>query len=173
MCAARRRSCTARDDARGHLPRGRRHRAAFRASQDYDLWLRLPLGAGLANPPSRSTGGARTRAAACPRDEQLWSGHLRRRSRSSARTRYDSLAEFERAASREPYLAPGTYRLTVEAPGFKRYVREGRGREARAFLARARRSGDTRAAALGWQALSYAIALTPRAARARAQGGKR
>ena len=24
-----------------------------------------------------------------------------------------------------PYLAPGTYRLTVEAPGFKRYVREG------------------------------------------------
>src|SRR3981189_440067 len=24
-----------------------------------------------------------------------------------------------------PYLAPGSYRVTVEAPGFKRYVREG------------------------------------------------
>src|ERR1044072_5129908 len=24
-----------------------------------------------------------------------------------------------------PYLAPGTYTVTVEAPGFKRYVREG------------------------------------------------
>jgi hypothetical protein len=46
-------------------------------------------------------------------------------------------------------------------------VREGRTREARAFLARASRGGDTRMAALGWQALSYAVALTPRGRRAR------
>jgi hypothetical protein len=49
-------------------------------------------------------------------------------------------------------------------------VRDGRVAEARRFLRRAMERSGPRAAALGWWALSFAVALTPRARAAAASG---
>lgn len=175
------------------------YRPAFRAAQDYDLWLRLPERAGLANLPRplyrwrRHPGGVFERArmdqlrfAALARtlaDERRERGHAGEAARAAGRIDAgapdpaaapvaDSLAVFEA-------LGGDFERFAAEAPPGPRFaaelgercVRDGRVREARRWLARA--GGDAAAAprALAWWALSWPMGLTPRARRAEPAGG--
>jgi glycosyltransferase involved in cell wall biosynthesis len=144
------------------------YRAAFRAAQDYDLWLRFrpPAFANLPEPLYRwrsHPGGVFARA----RDEQLRFAALARAfAAERAQRGADSYDEFAAAGDWERFLEryPGRARL-LRLMG-ETWVREGRVAEARRLLARALRSGAG-AGALGWWLLSFGVALTPRAARAR------
>ncbi|MGE5179073.1 MAG: glycosyltransferase [Bacteroidota bacterium] len=158
------------------------YRAAFRASQDYDLWLRLPPEAGLANLPERlyewrfHPGGVFARR----RPEQIYYAAVSRAfAEERAAAGSDSIALLEgsrgdRAAFLERY--PRADRLRTLWG--ERLVREGRVGEARRILARAFSSPRSFAPALGWWALSWPVGLLPRArrhgrapARARGQEG--
>lgn len=149
------------------------YRAAFRASQDFDLWLRLPAGAGLANLSEPlyqwrlHPAGVFSRA----RDEQLRFAALARAFADERRlTGADSIAAFERAGNVERFLetwerGPELALLLGEV-----FARDGRIVEARRYLARARRSPRTRGGALAWSLIAGAVAFTPRARRARGAG---
>jgi glycosyltransferase involved in cell wall biosynthesis len=147
------------------------YRAAFGAAQDFDLWLRLPEGTGIANLEEplyrwrRHAGGVFSRA----REDQLRFTALARafaleRRESGA----DSITAFERAGGFDGFLAGYAHADRLRLLLGETYAREGRVREARAWLAGA--FGRVRSAgpALAWWALTWAVALTPRAARARA-----
>ena len=149
------------------------YRAAFRASQDFDLWLRLPQGTGLANLAEplfqwrHHPAGVFSRA----RDEQLRFAALARAFADERRlTGGDSIAAFERAGSFERFLdtwerGPELSLLLGEV-----FARDGRIVEARRHLARARRSPRTRGGALAWSLIAGAVAFTPRARRAAGEG---
>jgi len=149
------------------------YRAAFRASQDLDLWLRWPAGAGMANlvePLYRwrlHPGGVFHRA----REEQLRFAALARAFAAERRERgSDSLEAFERAGSVERFLetwerAPELALLLGEG-----FARDGRHAAARAHLARARRTPRTRLQAVAWTLVAGAVAFTPRARRVRVTG---
>lgn len=146
------------------------YRGAFRASQDLDLWMRLPPGTGIANLAEplyewrRHPGGVFTRA----RDQQLFYAAVARAFRDErAATGRDSVDLLAKTGSPEAFLAAYAF-----APRLARYlgealVREGRPAEARRHLARAMESGEERGAALQWWLLSWPVALTSRAREAR------
>ncbi len=147
------------------------YRAAFLASQDLDLWLRLPRDAGLANLAEPLYAWRRHGASvfARARDRQL---------------RYAALARAfsaERAAR-----GADSYDALVAAGDFERFLAKyrdrdrlclllgdvharGRVAEAWGWFARALSSPRTCAPALAWSAATCAIALSPRARRAEAR----
>jgi glycosyltransferase involved in cell wall biosynthesis len=146
------------------------YRAAFGASQDLDLWFRWPADSAMANlaeplyqwrmHPGSVFGRARER--------QLFFAALAREFAAERRELgADSYALLERDPRPEAFLAAysraGPLRLRLG----EAYVREGRVAEARRLLAIAMRAPGSRAAALGWWLLSWPVAFTPRAARAR------
>jgi glycosyltransferase involved in cell wall biosynthesis len=142
------------------------YRAPFRAAEDYDLYLRVPADAVLENLPDtlyawrRHPGNSYARARA---DHLFFLATARAFHAERRRTGGDSLRLLADSPDRDAFLAayPMAGRLLVclgEA-----YVREGRVGEARAFLRRAMRHTGARAAALAWWALSFGVALTPRA----------
>lgn len=147
------------------------YRGAFRASQDLDLWMRLPPGTDIANLAEplyewrRHPGGVFARA----RDEQVFYAAVARAFRDErATTGRDSADLLAKSAAPEAFLAAYGF-----APRLARYlgealVREGRPAEARRHLARAMASGEERGAALPWWLLSWPVALTSRARAARA-----
>ena len=145
------------------------YRAAFRMSEDLDLWLRMDP-ATLANLPEplyawRRHGSSQTaRGRATMLDYAAIARAFAEERRATGR---DSYALLERAGGRDELLAihPRAGRLALHLA--TAYLRDGRIGEARGFLSRAFADRDSRAAAaLLWLA-SYAVALTPRAARAR------
>lgn len=149
------------------------YRAPFLASQDFDLWLRLPSEAGLANLAEplyqwrHHPAGVFSRA----RDQQLRYAALARAFADERRiTGGDSIAAFERAGGIESFLETwerGPELALLLGEGF---TRDGRIALARDYLARARRSPRTRGGALAWSLIAGAVAFTPRARRARASG---
>jgi glycosyltransferase involved in cell wall biosynthesis len=147
------------------------YRAAFRSTEDLDLWLRLPEGTGLANLPERlyawrmhPRGGFSLR-----RDLNLryaavaraFADERRRRGRDS----YDLL---ERSGSLEEFEAGYLDRGRLEFYLGELYTREGRTADARRHLLRALSLGGMRRAAAPWWVLSWGVELTPRARRAKA-----
>ena len=152
------------------------YRGAFRASQDFDLWLRLPRETGLANlsePLYRwrlHPAGLFSRA----REQQLRFAALARAFADERRLTGggDSIAAFEHAGSFERFLetwerGPELALLLGEV-----FARDGRIVEARRYLARARRSPRTRGGALAWSLIAGAVAFTPRARRAAGTRGE-
>jgi glycosyltransferase involved in cell wall biosynthesis len=147
------------------------YRREFRASQDYDLWLRLPADAGLANLPEplylwrHHPRGVFARA----REQQLFYGALARAFAEERReTGADAYAALEAAAGPEAFVAsyPRAGRFALRLG--EAYTREGRVAEARRHLVPAFGDPRSRGEAFAWWALTFAVALTPRAARARA-----
>lgn len=140
------------------------YRAAFRASQDYDLWLRIPASAVLANLSDvlyrwrRHPKGVFTRA----RSLQIRFHALARTfAEERVATGCDGAEALSRAPDFDAFLA--TY---PRAGRFYRFlgedlVRERRGKEAREALAQARRLG-VRADAWPWYAMSFGADLVGR-----------
>jgi glycosyltransferase involved in cell wall biosynthesis len=145
------------------------YRAAFRMSEDLDLWLRMDPAtfANLAEPlyQWRRHGGSQT---ARGRGIMLDYAAIARAFAAERRaTGRDSYALLERAGERDALLAiyPRAAHLALELA--TAYLRDGRTAEARAFLARALAHGETKLEAAALWLASCAVALTPRAARAR------
>jgi glycosyltransferase involved in cell wall biosynthesis len=152
------------------------YRGAFGASQDLDLWMRLPADVGLANLPEalyawrHHPRGVFTRA----RDEQLFYAAVARVFRDEREaTGSDSVVALERSPSREAFMNAYPRAARLERYLGEAYVREGRPAEARRHLARALGDPGERNAALAWWLLSWPVAFTPRAHRAAARGGSR
>lgn len=146
------------------------YRAPFRAAEDYDLYLRMPGGATLANLPDalyawrRHPGNSFARA----RGDHLFFLAVARAFRDErAATGRDAIDLLAGTEDREAFLAryPFAGRLLFYLG--EAYTREGRVAEARRYLRRAMPHRDTRTAALGWWALSFGLGLTPRARAAR------
>jgi glycosyltransferase involved in cell wall biosynthesis len=145
------------------------YRAAFRMSEDLDLWLRMDPSA-FANLPEplyawRRHGGSQT---ARGRATMLDFAAIARAFAEERRaTGGDSYALLERARDRDELLRsyPRAARLALQLA--IAYLRDGRVAEARGFLARARAQPGARAQAAALWLASFAVALTPRAARAR------
>jgi glycosyltransferase involved in cell wall biosynthesis len=147
------------------------YRAAFRASQDYDLWLRMADLATFANLGEslyawrRHPGGVFAR----DRGRQVFHAAVARAFDEERRaTGADAIALLERAGDAEALYAAYPRRDRLAFFLGEALVREGRVLEARAWLARAMRAPRSAAAALAWWLLSVPVAWTPRAARARA-----
>ncbi|MBI1798049.1 MAG: glycosyltransferase [Candidatus Eisenbacteria bacterium] len=150
------------------------YRGAFRASQDLDLWMRLPADAGLANLPDplyawrHHPRGVFSRA----RDEQLFYAAVARAFRDErAATGSDAIALLERSADPAAFIAAYPRAAQLERYLGEAYVREGRPADARRHLAHALADPDERGAALGWWLTSWPVAFTPRARRAAARAG--
>ena len=149
------------------------YRKAFRAAQDYDLWLRVPTDVGLWNIPEPlyewrfHPRGMFARA----RSEQIFYAALGRAfAEERAATGTDSIELLELLNDRrESFLEqyPRADRLRVLWG--ESLVREGRVSEARGLLRRALTSPRSSATALAWWLVSWPVALTPRARRHAAQ----
>jgi len=146
------------------------YREVFRASQDLDLWLRLPSGTGLANLPQplyqwRShKSGTYARA----RESQLFYSAAARAFAAERRESGTDSADLLRTHN-DPMSFAAAYRRGGD---FLRLhgellVRDGRTAPARRALAAALRAG--RWDALPWWLISWPVALTPRARRAGAK----
>jgi glycosyltransferase involved in cell wall biosynthesis len=142
------------------------YRAPFRAAEDYDLYLRMPAGAGLANLPEplyawrRHAGNSFARA----RNDHLFFLAVARAFRDErAATGRDSIEALAGAQSPEAFL--DAYRFPGRLLFYlgEAYTREGRVAEARRYLRRSIPHRDTRTAALGWWALSFGMGLARRA----------
>jgi glycosyltransferase involved in cell wall biosynthesis len=151
------------------------YRPAFRASQDYDLWLRIggaTTFANLAEPLyawRRHPGGVFARE----RDRQLFYAAVARAFAEERRaTGADSIALLERFDRAETLHAEYPRRDRLAFYLGEALVREGRVGDARRWLARAIGTPRSTAGALAWWALSFPVALTPRAARARAAAAR-
>jgi glycosyltransferase involved in cell wall biosynthesis len=141
------------------------YRQGFAASQDFDLWLRLPPDARLANLGDPlyqwrlHPGGVFRRA----RDEQLRFHALARVFAEERRERgVDSIEQLRQAGTFEQFLQhyPRAGRLLTRLG--ENYVREGRLAEARALLFRAMATPGARGGALAWFAASFLrVPLTP------------
>ena len=142
------------------------YRPAFAASQDFDLWLRLPATLGLANLGEtlyqwrRHPGGVFSR----DRGSQLRFAALARAFAAERAERgadcYDAL---ERAADFDTFLATYRDRDRLALMLGEALTREGRVREARRVLGLALASPRTAMAAAAWWGLTLAVGLTPRA----------
>jgi hypothetical protein len=151
------------------------YRAAFRMSEDLDLWLRMDP-ATLANLPEtlyawRRHGASQTaRGRATMLDFAAIARAFAEERRATGR---DSYALLEQARDRDGLLAlhPRAGRLALHLA--TAYLRDGRIAEARGFMARAFADPGARGPAAALWLASLAVALTPRAARARraAQAG--
>ena len=145
------------------------YRPAFRASQDYDLWLRLPEGAGLSNLPDAlyewrlHPAGVFSRA----RSDQLFYAAVARAVADERRaSRTDSVSLLEACADPDGFLRryPRAGRLALYLG--EGHVREGLAREGRRYLKRALADPDSRNAALPWWILAWAVPWTARGRRA-------
>ncbi len=141
------------------------YRACFRASQDFDLWLRMAPEVGLENLDEAlyewrlHPAGVFARA----RDEQLFYSAVARAFVEERREGGgDSAALLAELPDPETFLA--CYRRAGRLSLFlgEAYAREGRGAESRRYLARALRDPRSRASAAPYWALSWALPLTPR-----------
>lgn len=141
------------------------YRAAFCASQDLDLWLRLPPGTGIANLAEslyrwRLHGGS---AFSLRRDEQLRFAALARAFDEERRARgADALEEFERAGGWEPFLARYARADRLQLVFGEILARERRGSEARRALAAAMRRPRSAPAAAAWWLATWITVLRPR-----------
>jgi glycosyltransferase involved in cell wall biosynthesis len=142
------------------------YRAPFRAAEDYDLYLRMPVDMDLENLPEtlyawrRHPGNSFARA----RGEHLFFLATARAFHAERlATGRDSIELLAGDADPEAFLAAYPYAGTLLFQLGEAYVREGRVAEARRFLRRAFGRTGPRAAALAWWALSFGVALTPRA----------
>lgn len=146
------------------------YREVFRASQDLDLWLRLPSGTGMANLPGplyhwrQHAGGTYARA----RESQLFYSAA---ARAFAIERADSGTDS--AELLRTHIDPISFAAAYRRGGdFLRLygellVRDGRTTAARPALAAALRAG--RWDALPWWLISWPVALTPRGRAAEAK----
>jgi len=146
------------------------YRAPFRAAEDYDLYLRMPAGATLANLPDalyawrRHPGNSFARA----RGDHLFFLAVARAFRDErAATGRDAIDLLAAGEDHEAFLA--RYRFAGRLLFYlgEAYTREGRVAEARRYLRRAMPHRDTRTVALGWWALSFGLGLARRARAAR------
>jgi len=141
------------------------YRAPFRAAEDYDLYLRMPADAVLETLPEtlyawrRHPGNSFARQRG---DHLFFLATARAFDAERRATGRDSVPLLASSVDREAFLAGYRFAGTLLLHLGEAYVREGRVAEARRFLGRAMAQGP-RAAALGWWALSFAVALTPRA----------
>ena len=146
------------------------YREVFRASQDLDLWLRLPAGTGLANLPEplyhwrKHAGGTYARA----REAQLFYSAAARAFVAERRHSGTDSANLLRSHS-DPMSFAASYRRSGD---FLRIhgellVRDGRTVPARRALAAALRAG--RWDALPWWLISWPVAFTPRGRAAEAK----
>lgn len=146
------------------------YRAPFQASQDVDLWLRLPAGVELANLPEplyawrEHPGGVFSRA----RDRQLFFAAVARAFAEERRVTGggDSIALLAGAESPEAFLERYWRADRVLLRLGEILVREGRTGEGRELLRRAMATPRSLAAALPWWALSFPVAWSPRGRRA-------
>jgi hypothetical protein len=145
------------------------YRAAFRSSEDIDLWMRLAPVTGFANLPDvlygwrRHPGGSFTRA----RADQLFYAAVARAFRDERNsTGADSVGLLAAGGGPARFLAeyPRADRLARYLG--EAYVREGRPALARGYLNRALASPAEFVAALEWWLISWPVAFTPRARRA-------
>lgn len=142
------------------------YRAPFRAAEDYDLYLRLPADLELENLPEslyawrRHPGNSFARARG---DHLFFLATARAFQSERLATGRDSIQRLASAADQEAFLAAYPFAGTLLFHLGEAYVREGRVAEARNFLRRAMGRSGPRAAALAWWALSFGVALTPRA----------
>ena len=144
------------------------YRAAFRMSEDLDLWLRMDP-ATLANLPETLYGWRRHGASQTARGRATmldFAAIARAFAEERRATGRDSYALLERARDRDGLLAlhPQAGRLALHLA--TAYLRDGRIAEARGFLARAFADPGARAAAAALWFASLGVALTPRARRA-------
>ena len=147
------------------------YRRAFRAAEDYDLYLRLAERGTLANLAETVYSyrrHARNRTLASRTLELDFLALARAFARERAETGGDSLAEFEAAGSLERFLATYAHAGRLAFYLGEAYVRDGRLPEGRRHLRSALGRRGARREALGWWLLSVPVALTPRAARVRA-----
>jgi len=142
------------------------YRAPFRAAEDYDLYLRMPSGASLANLPEplyawrRHSANSFARA----RNDHLFFLAVARAFRDErAATGSDSIGAL--AASPTPEAFLDAYRFQGRLLFYlgEAYTREGRVAEARRYLRRSMPHRDSRTRALGWWALSFGMGLARRA----------
>jgi glycosyltransferase involved in cell wall biosynthesis len=152
------------------------YRGAFRASQDYDLWLRIAPSAGLANLAEPlyewrlHDAGVFSRA----RADQLFYAAV---ARAFAEERRDAGSDSESLLSNgmnadlllSRYPRAGRLALYLG----QLHAREGLGREARRFLSRALRDPQSRFEALPWWLLACVVPWTPRGRRAARRAGGR
>ncbi len=149
------------------------YRAPFRAAEDYDLYLRMPVDMDLENLPEplyawrRHPGNSFARARG---DHLFFLATARALHAERLATGRDSIALLAGSADPEAFLAAYPFAGTLLFQLGEAYVREGRVAEARRFLRRAMGRNGPRAAALGWWALSFGVALTPRARAAALSG---
>ena len=141
------------------------YRGAFRASQDYDLWLRVPADAGLANLPEPlyewrlhpSGVFSRTRL-----DQMFFAAVARTfadERRARGRDSVDLLALHPDPADFLEHY-PGTGRLSFYFG--EALAREGRAKEARHYLGRALHDPEGLRRAVPWWILTWLLPLTPR-----------
>ena len=148
------------------------YRAPFRASQDYDLWLRLGADAGLANLPEPlyewrlHPSGVFSRAR---HDQLFYSAVARAFADERRRSGSDSCALLESSGTPEPFLERYSHAGILEFYLGEVHAREGLAREARAHLRRALSDPESRVRALPWWALTWALPFTSRGRRARAR----
>jgi glycosyltransferase involved in cell wall biosynthesis len=143
------------------------YRAPFRASQDYDLWLRMAPHARFANLPEplyawrRHPGGVFARA----REAQIAYAAIARAFDEQRReTGGDAIAALAAAPDVERFVADSPRRARLAQLIGEGCVRDGRVAAGRRWLARAARWGAG-PGAYGWWAASLAVAVTPRAKR--------
>jgi glycosyltransferase involved in cell wall biosynthesis len=148
-------------------------RAAFRLSEDFDLWLRIPEDTGLANLPEplyawRQHGGGAT---ARERGPMLFYAAAARafadERRETGRDSYDLL---ERSPDPEAFLARYPRRGRLAFYRGELLAREGLGREARSFLLRAVSDPWSWRRAIPWWLLSWLLPFTARGRRAARTG---
>ena len=144
------------------------YRAAFLASQDYDLWLRFPPDTGFANLPEPLYDWRCHPRGTFMRDRpsQLRFNALARVfARERAEFGVDSYDAFKRARDLETFV--GAYRLGDRLALLlgELHARDGLLPQARHWFRRALASRRTAAAAAAWWGATFAVALTPRARR--------
>lgn len=146
------------------------YRAPFRASQDYDLWLRLPGDAGLGNLPDAlyewrlHPGGVFSRA----RGDQLYYSAVARAFADERRAEgRDSIALLESVPEPERFLERYAHAGRLALHLGEIHAREGLGREARRYLNLALADPRSRSEAIPWWLLTWGLPLTPRGRRAR------
>lgn len=141
------------------------YRGPFRASQDYDLWLRMAGRTQFANLPEplyawrHHAGGVFARARAT---QLAYAALARGFAEQRRRTGTDDIAALAAAPDFEHFVAGSPWRARFATLIGEGCVRDGRIAEGRRWLAQAVRWGAG-APALAWYATSLAVALTPRA----------
>ncbi len=142
------------------------YRAAFAASQDFDLWLRLPESAGLANLAEPlyewrlHPGGVFRR----DRDRQLRFAALARAFAAERAERgADSYEALERAGDFDAFLHGYHDRDRLALLLGEVLTREGRVREARRWLGASLASPRTALRGAMWWAITLAVGFSPRA----------